>query len=45
MGREIFLELGHFDIHQKLKNKSSNKNFGFFLQEKLKNCILNEKFN
>ena len=36
------MQLAHFDIHQKL---DLGKNFGFFLQEKLKNCILNEKFD
>ena len=36
------MELGHFDNHQK---HNLGENFGFFLQEKLKNCILNEKFD
>ena len=36
------MELGHFDNHLK---HNLGENFGFFLQEKLKNCILNEKFD
>ena len=50
LGRDIFLELGHFDkyfIYNTRKKSPAGKNFSFFLQEglKIKNHILNEKFN
>ena len=40
--RGLFLELGHFYTHRK---HNFGKKFGVFLQEKLKNCILNQKFS
>ena len=48
MGRGAFLELWHFEKHF-IKNSRTNgqtgKNFGFFLLDKVRDCILNEKFN
>ena len=48
MSRGVFFELWHFEKHF-IKNSrtkgQTGKNFRFFLLDKLRNCILNEKFN
>ena len=48
MGRGAFFELWHFEKYFIKNSRTKNqtgKNFGFFLQDKFSNCILNEKFN
>ena len=48
MSRGAFFELWHFEKHF-IKNSrtkgQTGKKFRFFLLDKLRNCILNEKFN
>ena len=47
-GSGVFLELGHFHkffIYSTRKKSPAAKMFEFFLQETLKNSILNETFN
>ena len=48
MSRGTFFELWHFEKHL-IKNSrtkgQTGKDFRFFLLDKLRNCILNEKFN
>ena len=46
MGRGLFFELWRFEkrfIKNSRTKDQTGKNFGFFVQDKLRNCILNEK--